>query len=44
MCHTIPKLEFGRCTHRTLKIGNIGACWNIGESASANRRCRCCQK
>jgi len=34
----------GRCTHRTSKIGNIGACWNIGESASANRRCRCCQK
>jgi len=26
-------LEFGRCTHRTSKIGNIGACWNIGESA-----------
>jgi len=24
------KLGFGRCTHRTLKIGNIGACWNIG--------------
>jgi len=27
-------LEFGRCTHRTSKIGDIGACWNIGESAS----------
>jgi len=22
------KLEFGRCTHRTSKIGDIGACWN----------------
>ena len=31
------KLEFGRCTHRTSKIGDIGACWNIGESASASR-------
>jgi len=28
----------------TSKIGNIRACWNIGESASANRRYRCCQK
>ena len=37
-------LEFGRCTHRTSKIGDIGACWNIGESASASRRCRCCKK
>jgi len=37
-------IEFGRCTHRTLKIGNIGACWNIGESASASHRCRCCKK
>jgi len=27
-------LGFGRCTHRTSKIGNIGACWNI----LANRR------
>jgi len=34
-------LGFGRCTHRTLKIGDIKACWNIGESASASRRCRC---
>jgi len=23
-------LGFGRCTHRTSKIGDIGACWNIG--------------
>jgi len=38
------KLGFGRCTHRTSKIGNIGACWNIGESASASCQCRCCQK
>jgi len=22
----------------TSEIGNIGACWNIGESVSANRR------
>jgi len=34
----------GRCTHRTSKIGDIGACWNIGESASASRRCQCCKK
>ena len=39
-----PRLvEFGRCTHRTSKIGDIGPCWNIGESASASRRCRCCK-
>ena len=37
-------VEFGRCTHWTSKICNIGACWNIGESASASRRCRCCEK
>jgi len=34
-------VEFGRCTHRTSKIGNIGP---AGTSASASRRCRCCQK
>jgi len=34
-------LGFGRCTHRTSKIGNIRACRNIGESASASHRCRC---
>jgi len=43
MC-THKIIGFGQCTHRTSKIGNIGAYWNIGESASANRRCRCCQK
>ena len=42
-CHIIFCIEFGRCTHRTSKIGDIGACWNIGESASASRRCRCCK-
>jgi len=29
--------------HQTSKIGNIGACWNIGESALASRQCRCCK-
>jgi len=38
----VQLLEFGRCTHRTSKIGNTGACWNIAESASASRRCRWC--
>jgi len=37
------KLGFCRCTHQTSKIGDIGASWNIGESASASRRCRCCK-
>jgi len=26
------------------EIGHIGACWNIGESESANRRYRFCKK
>jgi len=37
-------VEFSRCTHQTSEIGNIGACWNIGESASANRRYPFCKK
>jgi len=36
-------LVFGRCTHRTSKIGDIGACWNMGELVLASRRCRCCK-
>jgi len=37
------RIVFSRCTHRTSKISDIGACWNIGESALASRRCRCCK-
>jgi len=29
--NTVP---FGRCTHRTSKIGDIGACWYIGVGKS----------
>ena len=38
------QLEFGRCTHRTSKSGNIGARWNISELASANCQCQSCRK
>jgi len=43
--HFCPRsLEFGRFTHRTLDIGNIGAKLNIEKSVTSMRRYRCWKK
>ena len=39
----VPLIVWSRPFTLTLKIGNIGACWNIGELALANHRYRFCK-